>query len=175
MNRRAGSCDELCQAARIDVDQHLDALYAYAFRLTGSREQAEELTQQAFLLAHEHLGQLRESDKVRPWLLRVLRNAFLKDCRKRRPYPASQLDLEMSQVAQVEANDSICDEEQIQRALQRLPVNHRTIVLMYFFESLSYREIAGQLQLPIGTVMSRLSRAKMQLRRLLMPSEELTP
>ena len=74
------------------VDEHLPVLFAYAFRLTGSADEAEDLTQQTFLVAQERIGQLREAQKARPWLLKVLRNCFLKIRRKPRPFVASEVE-----------------------------------------------------------------------------------
>ena len=67
------------------IAEHSAALYAYAFRLTGRAAEAEDLTQQTFLIAHQKSEQIREAGKARGWLFRVLRNAFLKSIRKPEP------------------------------------------------------------------------------------------
>ena len=146
------------------VDEHLPVLFAYAFRLTGSADEAEDLTQQTFLVAQERIGQLREAQKARPWLLKVLRNCFLKNRRKPRPFVASEVEMDVNHFSDVSAPDTHWDTERLQKALQELPDEFRTVVLMFYFEQLSYREIADQLNVPVGTVMSRLSRAKCHLR-----------
>ena len=69
------------------IDDHLDAVYRYAYRLTGSVHDAEDLTQQVFLLAQERLDQLREADRARGWLFTILRNSFLKWCSGRSRFP----------------------------------------------------------------------------------------
>ncbi len=142
------------------VDDYLPVLFAYGYRLTGSVEDAEELTQQTFLIAQEKIGQLREASKVQPWLLKVLRNCFLKNVRKRRPVIASEVEIDINQWIEQATGESEWDTEQLQQALEELPDEFRVVVLMFYFEQLSYREIADRLQLPLGTVMSRLSRAK---------------
>jgi RNA polymerase sigma-70 factor, ECF subfamily len=146
-------------------DHHAD-VYRYAHRLCGQPADAEDLAQQAFLTAQRHLGQLRDPLKARPWLLAITRNCFLKDYRKRQPQAATALDFELDQVPHPAADDPI-DAEALQAALAELAEEFRVVVLMFYFEFLSYREIADQLDVPVGTVMSRLARAKVHLRRLL--------
>lgn len=146
------------------VAEHHQVVYRYAFRLTGAVPDAEDLTQQVFLAAQQNLGQLRKQEAVRSWLFAVLRNAFLKMLRQRRPQPAANLDLNLDHVpAEIPDEDGI-DGQRLQRALDELPENYRLVVVMYFYEDASYREIAEQLEIPMGTVMSRLARAKQHLR-----------
>lgn len=152
------------------IETHQASVYRYAFRLTGSVPDAEDLTQQVFLTAHEKLGQVRDAASVRSWLFTVLRRAFLKSRRRPTPLPASPLEIEMEHVPDDLAVDQI-DHELLQLALNQLPDEYKVVVLMFYFEGSSYREIAEQLQLPAGTVMSRLSRAKSVLRRRLAPQE----
>ncbi len=146
------------------VDEHMALLFAYAYRLTGSVDEAEELTQQTFLVAQQKIGQLREPGKVQAWLLKVLRNGYLKNRRKRRPMAATEAEIDVNLFMEPVSADSEWDTERLQQALDELPEEFRAVVLMFFFEQLSYREIAEQLELPMGTVMSRLSRAKDHLR-----------
>lgn len=155
--------DEAWDMTRL-VDEHLPVLYAYAYRLTGSVDEAEDLTQQTFLVAQQKIGQLRESIKVQAWLLRVLRNGFLKSRRKRVPVAASQIEMDVSQLSEDFGAELPWDTERLQRALDELPDDFRAVVLMFYFEGLSYQQIADQTDAPIGTVMSRLSRAKHHLR-----------
>ncbi|MCA9152669.1 MAG: sigma-70 family RNA polymerase sigma factor, partial [Planctomycetales bacterium] len=147
--------------------EHFDRLYAYAFRLTGAADAADDLTQQTFLVAQQRLDQLQHRERAGGWLMRILRNLFLKNCRRRMPLAASQLELEVDEIGDTATVESAYDEERIQLTLRQLPDDYRAVVLMFYFEDLSYREIADELNLSLGTVMSRLSRAKAQLRRLL--------
>lgn len=153
------------------VEQHLDAVFAYAYRLTARVDRAEDLTQHTFLAAFQHRDQLRDVERLRPWLMSIARNAFYNQQRERVPTPASQLEGEVLEVGRLDERDWLGDEELVQSALMQLSAEHRLIVLMYYFEDLSYREIASELSLPVGTVMSRLSRAKQQLRRYLATPE----
>lgn len=153
---------------RVDLSQlvadHHASLYRYAFRLTGSVADAEDLTQQTFLIAHKRLDQLRSADSVRSWLFTVLRNAFLKSCQKRVPLVAGQLELSLESIPDDASETPLVDSDELQAALDALPPEFKVVVLMFYFEHRSYREIAEQLSLPTGTVMSRLSRAKSHLR-----------
>jgi len=148
------------------VADHLDDLYRYAYRLTGSSPDAEDLVQQTYLAAQANLDQLRDARQARGWLCTILRHAFLKNRQKRTPIPASNLDLQLDGLPADAIEDDVpVGQEELQRALGELSDEFRVIVLMFYLEECSYREIAARLSLPIGTVMSRLSRAKSQLRR----------
>ena len=145
-------------------------IYRYGFRLSGNAADADDLAQQVFLAAHQKIGQLREIERARGWLLAITRNQFLKIYRRRRPVDSSSLEMDINQVPEdLEKGD--IDEERLQAALDEMPEPFRTVLLMFYFEDLSYQEIAESLQLAIGTVMSRLSRAKGQLRYKLLCSE----
>ena len=156
--------------ARLVADHHA-ALYRYAYRLSGSTADAEDLTQQAFLTAAAKGDQVRSAEGVRPWLYAVLRNTWLKSRRKRVPVIAGDLDLALDSIPEELPETPLVDREELQAALDGLPEEFKVVVLMFYYEHCSYKEIADQLGLPIGTVMSRLSRAKSQLRARLFPDE----
>jgi RNA polymerase sigma-70 factor (ECF subfamily) len=157
------------------VTEHHAALYRYAYRLTGSMHEAEDLSQQTFLTAQQKLGQLRGSDRALGWLFAILRTCYLKSIRKRRPFTEGSIDFDLAEVpdeslgeepgdAGLDLEGTIIDGERLQAALNELPDEFRLVLVMFYFEELSYREIAARLELPTGTVMSRLSRAKGHLR-----------
>ncbi|HPP52761.1 MAG TPA: RNA polymerase sigma factor, partial [Thermoguttaceae bacterium] len=151
------------------VAEHHEAVYRYAYRLSGTETDAEDLTQQVFLIACQKGGQLRQADSVRSWLFAILRNCFLKSRSKLVPTPAGTLEIPLENIPQQESPPPAIDPEQLQYALDRLSPQDRMILGMFYFENLSYREIAESLQIPIGTVMSRLARAKARLRGQLFP------
>ena len=157
-------------AAQLVADHH-QAVYRYAFRLSGSVADAEDLTQQVFLIAHQKGGQIREEGSARSWLFTVLRNCFLKTKQKRRPVPAGSLKLDIDSIPEEIPNDEAIDRQRLQIALDQLPPKYRVAVVMFYFEDRSYREIAEEMDLPIGTVMSRLARAKAHLRTSLLEPE----
>ncbi|MCS6977493.1 MAG: sigma-70 family RNA polymerase sigma factor [Gemmatales bacterium] len=158
------------------VERYYASLYRYAYRLSGSQADAEDLTQETFLRATAKLGQLRDPDKARPWLFSILRHAYLQ--RQRNSQQAMHVSLDdINDVADA-IPDPLpeVDPEALRKALDELPEAFRSAVILFYFEDLSYREIAEILEIPIGTVMSRLARAKNQLKaRLMTPNAVLSP
>ncbi|MBM4092846.1 MAG: sigma-70 family RNA polymerase sigma factor [Planctomycetes bacterium] len=146
------------------VHAHHGAVYRYAYRLTGSVADAEDLAQQTFLIAQQKLTQIREPRKADRWLFAVLRSCFLKNRRRRKPVAASNLEMDIADVAAKSRDDGV-DRELLDRALRDLREEYRLVLVMFYFEDFSYKEIARQLGVPMGTVMSRLARAKSRLRQ----------
>jgi RNA polymerase sigma-70 factor (ECF subfamily) len=154
------------------VSEHHAAVYRYAFRLTGAVCDAEDLTQQTFLAAHQNLHQLRQPENARAWLFTILRHAYGRLGRKRLPLSATPYDIDLEAVADDPPEEPPVDQQRLQEAIDELPDEFKLVVLLFYFEECSYREIAEQLSLPPGTVMSRLARAKARLRaRLFEPDE----
>ena len=145
------------------VREYHAIIYRYAFRLSGSAQDAEDLAQQTFLQAHEKLHQLREPERVRGWLFTILRTTFLKQCRQRKLEPASSVELPIDEIPE-DTDEDWLDEQALQSALDELPAEARLVLTMFYFEQLSYKEIAAKLDIKTGTVMSRLARAKSKLR-----------
>ncbi len=151
------------------IDSHYQPLFRYAYRLSGSSADAEDLTQETFGKAIQRLAQLRQAERVKPWLFRILRNEYLRrvrDDRRHRLTPLEQLG-EIPQPAADPPAD--IDPATLQAVLNELDETFRTPLILYYFEDFSYRDIAEQMDLPIGTVMSRLARAKAHLRAKLSP------
>lgn len=158
------ACPDISQMdmAQLVADHH-ESLYRYAYRLSGAVADAEDLTQQVFLIAQQKLDQVRRAECVRGWLFTVLRNAYFKAHRQRIPLPVAGTDLDINAIPAEALDDSI-DSEQLQHAINTLSNDFKIVVLLFYFEQRSYREIAQRLEIPLGTVMSRLARAKSQLR-----------
>jgi RNA polymerase sigma-70 factor (ECF subfamily) len=156
-SRRTVSLSEL---ARL----HYPLVYRYAFRLCGSAEEAEDLTQQAFLTAHRRLDQLRDRDSAKAWLCAILRNTFLTRVSSRRSPRMVPLQA-VAELADDLPHDVVVDSEELQQVMNELPEEFRTPLILFYFDEFTYREIAEQMDVPIGTVMSRLARAKSYLRR----------
>lgn len=156
------------------VEEHYVSLYRYAFRLTGCAGDAEDLTQETFCKAQLKLGQLREAERAKSWLFSILRNAYLHRVRDDRRHHCLSLT-EVGDVSEPLPDAlPLVEPERLQEALDELPEVFRTPVILYYFEEFSYRDIAEQMALPLGTVMSRLARAKAHLReRLLRPAREI--
>jgi len=145
------------------VESHYEGLYRFAMRLSGSAADAEDLTQQAFLTAQQKRSQVREPEHIRAWLYAIVRNTFLKQVR--RQSTANPRPLESVAEPVTEVVDSLISSEDLQLVLMELAEEFRVPLILFYFRELSYREIAEQMELPIGTVMSRLSRAREHLRQ----------
>ena len=152
------------------VEENYEPLYRYAYRLTGSNADAEDLTQETFCKAQQNFSQLRDRSRARPWLFSILRNAYLHRVRADRQQPCVSLDGVGDLAEPLPASLPEIDPEQLQQALSELSEVYRTPIILYYFEDFGYRDIAEQMDLPIGTVMSRLARAKAFLRARLLPS-----
>jgi RNA polymerase sigma-70 factor (ECF subfamily) len=154
------------------IREHHADVYRYAFRLAGRQTDAEDLAQQTFLIAQQKLHQVRDPGRARSWLFTVLRNCYLKQ--KRRPAPAilEEADRIADENPPGGRDAEWIDREWLQAALDQLADEHKVVLLMFYFEELSYKEMADRLGVPPGTVMSRLARAKGRLRALLEPDRE---
>ena len=163
---------ELQQRVAELIGQHYELLYRVSFRLTGSVADAEDLTQQTFLTAQQKLHQLRELESAKSWLLAILRHHFFRN-RSRAARQSVSLDSLPEPTGLIDEPTDF-DSEELQMALNELPDEFRFPLVLYYFHELSYQEIAIQLDVPLGTVMSRLSRGKQHLRRRLMADETTT-
>jgi len=158
------------------VAEHADALYRYAFRLTGAVADAEDLTQQTFLIAQRKIDQLRDDRSGRVWLMTVMRRTYFRSHVKTRSEREKTVPLDVDSLPADEVSDQWeIDRELLQAAIDELPDEFKLVLLSFYFENRSYREIAEEFALPIGTVMSRLSRAKSHLRSRLFEAELMLP
>ncbi len=146
------------------VEEHYASLYRYAYRLSGSTADAEDLVQETYCQAQSKLHQLREWPRARGWLFRILRNLFLH--RRRDGKHESPLSLDDLTEVPDRLPDPLPEVEpwQLQEALADLPEGFRTPIILFYFGDFSYRDIAEHMDVPMGTVMSRLARAKGFLR-----------
>jgi RNA polymerase sigma-70 factor (ECF subfamily) len=160
----------------------IDALYRTALRLSRNPQDAEDLVQETYLNAFRSLDRFEEGTNLRAWLFRILNNAFISQYRRRKRRPSSSLE----DVTDFYLYDHLLDggvsprpenperevlerigDERVLSALEELPVEFRQVELLADVEGFSYREIADILGIPIGTVMSRLYRARRRLQKTL--------
>lgn len=148
------------------VEQHHAPLFRFAFRLSGSHQDAEDLVHDTFLSAAKNNAPLRAPEAVRGWLFAILRNHFLMRVRRRQQAGFEPMPEDLPEGAATKGGrDDGPDVELLQRLLNQMPEGYRTPLILFFFEEFSYREIAEQMGVPVGTVMSRLARAKDWIRQ----------
>jgi len=149
---------------------HLDAAYNLAHWLLRNASDAEDVVQEAFLRAFKSFEGFRGGNS-RAWLLTIVRNATYDWLRKKqRNDETIQFDEELHLPDEVvwQSEEMIAEQRQVVRqAIEELPVGYREVTVLRELEGVSYREIAAILQVPVGTVMSRLARARNQLQRCL--------
>ena len=160
------------------VRQHHRLLYGIAYWWTGSRPDAEELTQEAFFQAYRSRSGLRDIEAVKGWLVGILRNCYAHLNRKGHRRVETSLDEmteEFGELSRLNPDRPDLDQAlALHQSLESLDERHRLPVVLFYFQDLSYREIAEALELPIGTVMSRLSRAREMLHDRLSTRQKLT-
>lgn len=154
----------------------LDFVHNVAFRLTGNRYDAEDLTQETFAVAFRKLHQLREPERCRYWLLAILRNLHRREQTSARVELLTGMDDDywdcLEATAQALTPEDIWAAagaaREIEKYLRELPEKYRLPLILHYTEEWSYQEIAEGLELPLGTVMSRLSRGRELLKRKLL-------
>jgi len=155
------------------VDLHYENLYRFALSLTRNRDDACDLVQQTFVVFAGRGKQIREKDKTKQWLFTTLYREFAAAYRKSKKLVSLDVVEQPEAVSTHPSAQRKMDQRRIIDLLQELPERYRTVLTLYYLDEHSYQEIADVLGVPIGTVMSRLSRAKEALRELL-ASHELT-
>lgn len=156
--------------------EHIDGLYGYALVLTQNRTDAEDLVQETYVRAIRAMGRLRNDSNLKGWLFTILRNIWLNELRQRRKAPESvDVDTDETHADLVDEGSKNPHEvyvrnverSHVRKAMQQLPEEAREVIMLREWEQLSYQEIATILNCPVGTVMSRLARARAKLRDLL--------
>lgn len=168
------------------VQRHYRTVFNLAYRLSGNYDDAQDIVSEAFIRVHNALPNFRGDASFSTWLHRIVRNVFLDERKKQRIRTHSSLE-EMVELEDSSVSRQIVDpgpgpqfaveqEERatiIQQAVLTLPENQRLMIGLYHFQHRSYEEIAEIMDLPIGTVKSRLNRARLALKNKLSGSREL--
>ena len=163
--------------------QYAPQLYSAALRMTRNQADAEDLVQEAYLRGYRSFHTFQEGTNLRAWLFRILTNAYINTYRakQRRPQETDLADVEdlylyrrlgsmETAAAAMSAEEQFLDmftDEEVKQALEHLPDNFRLPVLLADVEGFAYKEIAEMLDIPIGTVMSRLHRGRKAMQRAL--------
>lgn len=165
------------------IARHQQRAYQYAFRLTRDPEEAGDIVAESFLRMYKALSNFKGDSAFTTWMYRIATNCFLDIRKKKRNKPAISLEATVQtndgEVAYQFEDDAPSPQDEaerketmaaVQAAIDQLPDYQRAIITMYHAEMRSYEDIANTLHLPIGTVKSRLNRARMSLRHLLAPA-----
>lgn len=178
---RTADTSEAAEFARL-LREHIPALYRSAYRWTGAVDRAEDLVQQLLLRLYPRLAELRTLDQLRPWVLRVMYRIFVDQLRRERSSPVQfGADAGGDDEASVNENDAWLDpapgpldlleqevtQERLLRAWERLGEEHRVVLAMHDIEDYTLPELAQIMEIPLGTLKSRLHRARARLRELL--------
>jgi RNA polymerase sigma-70 factor (ECF subfamily) len=157
--------------------------YQFAYRLTGNQDDASDLVAETFVRVYTALPRFRRDAQFTTWLFRIVTNCFLDAKKKAGRKPTDQLEdswVEAGAQSTIVAPEDPAEaverserEEILQKGIEALPEHQRAMIVMFHVENLSYEDIAATLDLPIGTVKSRLNRARLALREILEPYEEL--
>lgn len=153
---------------------HLDSLYNTAYRMSRNAEDAEDLVQETFLKGYRSYAQFTPGTNLKAWLFKILKNTFINEYRRRQAAPRKSdfAEIEDAFESQISADaaghmknpeeEALANafDEGVQRALDLLPSDYKMAVLLADIEGFSYREIAEILEIPVGTVMSRLYRGR---------------
>ncbi|HEY2102615.1 MAG TPA: RNA polymerase sigma factor [Chthoniobacterales bacterium] len=141
-------------------------LYRFGLSLTGSEADAADLTQETFYIWANKGHQLQKATSVKSWLFTTLHREFLKTCRRENRFSNEPIDEGAEDLPNVppDCADRI-DSQTLLRMLSEIANEFRAPLILYYMEDLSYKEIADVLALPLGTVQSRIARAKVQLLR----------
>lgn len=154
----------------------VNALYNFAYHLTFSEEDSNDLVQETYLKAYKHIDKYQKGTNAKAWLFRILKNAFINEYRKKtsRPQKVDFEDIVKYQEGDQEQNlyqdfrqeiyqNLIGDE--VTNAVNSLPLEFRTVLLLCDIEGFTYEEISKIVDIPIGTVRSRLHRARNMLKK----------
>lgn len=154
----------------------IDPLYNFAFRLTLDEDDANDLVQETYLKAYRFFEYFEQGTNAKAWLFRILKNSFINDFRKKSKQPAKVDYSEVESYYNTEGNDGDAEiattsdmrsqsvqeliGDEVASALNSLPVDFRTVIILCDLEGFTYEEMAKILDIPIGTVRSRLHRAR---------------
>src|SRR5881392_636707 len=154
------------------VDRQYAPLYRFALSLSKSEADAADLTQQTFFLWASKGNQLRDRSKARSWLFTTLYREFLSRRRHEVRFPKIELDDVREEEMSILPNVNAFDSATVLQALREVEELFRAPLTLFYLEQFSYQKIADMLEVPIGTVMSRLSRGKALLRQRLLSKKE---
>ncbi|MCZ6726325.1 MAG: sigma-70 family RNA polymerase sigma factor [Acidobacteria bacterium] len=152
----------------------IDSLYNTAYRMARNPQDAEDLVQETYLKAYKYYDKFQEGTNFKAWLFKILKNTFINAYRKKQQTPRQADFANIEDAFETQVSDEVRNchrtpedlalegvlDVDLQRAIKALPPDYRMAVLLADLEDLSYKEIAGVIDVPVGTVMSRLYRGR---------------
>jgi RNA polymerase sigma factor (sigma-70 family) len=150
-----------------EIEAQIPRLRRYARALVGSREHADDLVQDTLERAWSKLHLWRPGSNLRAWLFSIMHNVHVNQVRSRASQKTEALDDDAPEIPVRAAQNGWMEVRDLEKALKRLPDEQREILLLVGLEQMGYKEVAQALGIPIGTVMSRLSRGRERLRALM--------
>lgn len=146
-------------------------LYHFALVLTGNEPDAMDLTQETYLKAYRNFDSFEEGTNIRAWMIRIMKNAYI-DTRRKRKYEPISLDASDDEPGETATltDDELIEilPDELSRSFKELERGHRVLLLLCDVHSFSYKEIAEILDIPLGTCMSRIHRARQKLKGLVL-------
>ncbi|MGH8719738.1 MAG: sigma-70 family RNA polymerase sigma factor [Burkholderiales bacterium] len=149
------------------IEEHIPRLRRYARALTGNTASADDLVQDTLERALSRFSMWRPGSDLRAWLFSIMHNVHINQVKSRRATSEQPLDDDAPDIPVAAQHNHVLEMRDLATALKELPDEQREILLLIGLEQLSYDEVAKMLNVPIGTVMSRLSRGREKLRRLM--------
>ena len=141
---------------------HMDALFNFALRMTGDRDEADDLVQETYLKAFRFFDKFEKGTNCKAWLFRIMKNTFINSYRKTSKEP-DKIDYEEVENFYENIKSSSTDNAHLSNAIASLPEDFRTVIILCDIEGFTYDEIADFVDVPVGTVRSRLHRARKML------------
>jgi RNA polymerase sigma-70 factor (ECF subfamily) len=151
---------------------HIDSMYNFAYRLTFDEDDSKDLVQETYLKAYRFIESFQEGTNAKAWLFRILKNSFINDFRKKSKEPSKidyqevesyynsdDIDKSITPDLRVDVLNNMMGDE-VSNALNSLDIDFRTVIILCDLEGFKYDEMAKILDIPIGTVRSRLHRAR---------------
>ena len=165
-----------------------DMVYNHAYRMMGEDESADDATQSTFISAYNHLNSFR-GGSFKAWLLRIVTNACYDELRRQKRRPTTPLEPDTDDGEEMDSPRWLADpnmtpdqkaeadelEHALQHCLNNLPLEFKSVVIMADIQGMDYSEVATAARVPLGTIKSRLARARLRLRECLRGFEELLP
>jgi RNA polymerase sigma-70 factor (ECF subfamily) len=160
----------------------IDSLYNTAYRMARNSQDAEDLVQETYMKAYKYYDKFQEGTNFKAWLFKILKNTFINSYRKKQNQPAQSAFSDIEDAFESRVDDEVLrknltpeDEllehvldQDVQAAIDSLPEDYRIVVVLADLENFSYKEIAEILEVPLGTVMSRLYRGRRRLEQVML-------